>query len=66
MRLKKIMQLADAYITCRAVKIFFDDETEEFICQLWISGKHYEPADYFTSDYSDAQGTAMHMCKAVK
>jgi hypothetical protein len=62
MKLQKVVQLPDAPITCRVVKIFWNEETDEFICKLFISGGYYEPADYFTSDYDDAVGTAKQMC----
>lgn len=66
MKLKKVVQLPDAAITCRVVKVFFNNETDEYVCQLFISGGHYEPADYFTDDYDDAIGTAKVMCEAPK
>lgn len=33
----------------------------EYVVKLWINGKHYEPADYFTDDKDDAQRTAQTM-----
>lgn len=65
MRLIQIIQLPDAPKTGRAVKIKKDAETAEYVCQLYEHGGHYEPADYFTSDYLDALETAREMCKPV-
>lgn len=64
MKLIRIVQLPDAGKTARVVKIKYDGGTEEYVCQLFISGKHYEPADYFTTDNEDAFETAKLMCKA--
>jgi hypothetical protein len=66
MKLKKVVQLEDAGKTCRVVKIYWKAETEEYVCELYISGGHYEPADYFTDDWDDALGTANEMCKEPK
>jgi hypothetical protein len=65
MRLIQIIQLPDAAKTGRSVKIKKDTDTAEYVCQLHEHGKHYEPADYFTSDYLDALETARQMCKPV-
>jgi hypothetical protein len=65
MRLVQIIQLPDFPQTGRSVKIRKNVETAEYICQLHENGKHYEPADYFTSDYVDALGTARLMCQPV-
>jgi len=66
MRLIKIVQLPDAGTTGRIVKIKYDGGTEEYVCQLFISGAHYEPADYFTTDNEDAFETAKRMCEREK
>lgn len=47
----------------RSVNVDFDTDSSEYVCQLIINGEHYEPADYFTSDKSDAYGTAKQMVK---
>jgi hypothetical protein len=46
-----------------AVKIHKDTDTGEFRVRLYRSGIAYEPADYFTDDKKDAQGTAADMLK---
>lgn len=63
-RLKRVVQLDDAASTGRAVKIYLNTELNEYVCQLFIQGGHYEPADYFTDSWQDALGTAEAMCKA--
>lgn len=39
------------------------NEGDPYQVQLHKNGKHYEPADYFTSDLEDAHGTAKHFIK---
>lgn len=53
------------HMVFRQVKIYWDNENEEYVCKLYIAGKHYEPADYFTSDREDAIRTASSMEKGV-
>lgn len=60
------IQLADYQDTKRAVRIYKDSETKEYVCKLHINGKHYEPADYFTDNHGDAHGTAEKLCKVTK
>lgn len=62
----KIIHLEDSTETNRTVLVYFDSETQEYVCKLFVDNKHYEPADYFTNDYEDAIGTAKEMCKAIK
>lgn len=66
LKLIKIIGLPDAGKTARNVKIKRDNETDEYVCQLYISGAHYEAADYFTDYLEDAETTAKHMCIAPK
>ena len=43
------------YVTCRKNNI------GEYVCRLWVDGKHYAPADYYTSDAQDASQTMQAM-----
>lgn len=43
--------------------IYRDADTDEYAVKLFVDGKHYEPADYFTSDREDAINTADAMVK---
>lgn len=45
----------------RFCTVHLNRELGEFTVKLWIGGKHYEPADYFTSHRADAMGTAREM-----
>lgn len=36
-------------------------ETGEWVVRLYLAGKHYKPADYFTNDATDAKATALDM-----
>lgn len=63
LHLVRVVQLPDASRTCRVVKVFFNTEVSEYVCKLFISGGHYEPADYFTDDKADAISTAKLMAK---
>lgn len=40
-----------------------DNEGDDYHVKLFKSGKHYEPADYFTDDKEDAHSTAKRMVK---
>ncbi len=42
-------------------RVFRDQDSREFVVRLYEGGKHYEPADYFTDDREDAEGTALLM-----
>jgi hypothetical protein len=46
------------------VKVYRDSANDEFVCKLFISGKHKPRADYFTNDKADAIATAEHMVAA--
>lgn len=39
------------------------DEGDPYRVRLYKNNKHYEPAEYFTNDESDAHSTAKHMVK---
>jgi len=39
-------------------RVFRESSDGEFIVKFYRAGKHYEPADYFTDDRGDAEGTA--------
>lgn len=43
------------YVTCRK------NNLGEYVCRLYVNGKHYKPADYFTDDAQDASDTAQAM-----
>ena len=62
MRYLQSVQLADYNESKRAVRIYKDSDTGEFVCKLYTEGKHFEPADYFTNEFGDAFGTAEFMC----
>lgn len=50
----------------RSVKVYFNRDNDEYVAKLFVNGKHYEPADYFTDDRDDAIETATHMAKEPK
>ncbi len=43
------------------VKVYFDSDYSEYVCQLFKDTKHIKNADYFTDDRQDAFGTAHAM-----
>lgn len=43
------------------VKVHYNSQLDEFKASLFINGKHYEPADYFTDDREDCVKTAHSM-----
>lgn len=45
----------------RTVRIYRDPDFNEFRARLFVEGKLYEPADYFTDDKDDAFSTGMAM-----
>lgn len=42
----------------REARVMYDTDVQEYIVKFYTNGKHYAPADYFTDDKADAQGTA--------
>lgn len=50
----------------RTVKVYYDSDLAEYVAKLYVDGKHYEPADYFTDDKGDALGTASAMLNPTK
>lgn len=56
--MKSVFAIGDS---SRMVRVMLDRETEEYVARLYIDLKHYEPADYFTDDKSDAISTARTM-----
>lgn len=44
-----------------SVKVYYTSEYQEYVTQVYRSGKHYEPADYFTDCRDDAMRTARTM-----
>ena len=48
----------------RTVRIYRDPDFNEFRARLFVEGKLYEPADYFTDDLNDAHGTGFEMLAA--
>lgn len=43
----------------RLVKIYFDEDVQEYICKLFVAGKHEGPGnDYYTDDKADAVATS--------
>ena len=47
----------------RVVKIYKDTDNGEFVCKLFVNGKHTSKDDYFTDDKKDATTTAKDMVK---
>ena len=45
------------------VKVWKNLDMQEFLCRLYVGGKLYEPADYFTDSRPDAMGSAQAMLK---
>lgn len=46
----------------RTVKVRFDSDYQEYICEVSDAGGRRASADYFTSDRDDALRTARDMC----
>ncbi len=38
----------------RIVKVYYDSDWNEYQCRLYLAGKFYGPATYFTNDKEDA------------
>ena len=49
----------------RTTKIKRDKDWGEWVVELYVNGKHYEPADYHTDDKQDAIDTAKAMEKPI-
>lgn len=45
----------------RCVRMLRDAEWDEYVCRLYVAGKHQRAADYHTGDRADAEGTAWAM-----
>lgn len=45
----------------RITRVIFNREFEEYVVRVYINGKHYAPADYFTDDKADAISNARVM-----
>lgn len=61
------MKLVSAFAsTSRTVKVYYNSDLAEFVVKLYVDGTHYEPADYFTDDKQDADGTAAAMLEPTK
>lgn len=48
------------------VKVYFDSDYSEYVCQLFKDTKHIKNADYFTDNRQDAFGTAHAMLEHKK
>lgn len=60
-----VLRLVDKVVGVKSiVRVYYDDDLDgEYICQLFVNGKHNEAADYYTDSKSDAVGTAREMVR---
>lgn len=61
--MRKLLRVLSYGDKAHEVKLYKDSDTQEFIARVFRNGKVYEPADYFTPDYSDALGSGADMLR---
>jgi len=49
-----------------SVKVYYESGNREYICKLFVAGKHRTQADYFTDDKNDALMTAANMLQRAE
>lgn len=61
--MRKILEVC--LTEARLVKVYWSSQFQEYCARLYVDGKLYEPADYFTTDKADAIDTAFAMAKPL-
>lgn len=61
----RLIATCESQDTGKTAKVYRNPAFNEYQVKLFIDGKYYEPADYFTDDKEDSLDTARHMVDQV-